>query len=120
MTGCRLTNMTPGGDGVAKGNTPWNKGATYSSPAISKAKRGVKTRPCSDEVKRKISESLKGRTHSAERVEKIAAAHRGKKQSKEQVEKFTKSIRSYWDSSESAEHRQILSDNMKKMRVTKG
>jgi hypothetical protein len=53
--GWNLTNCTNGGDGVSKGNIPWNLGKKGIMTAWNK---GI---PCSDKTKKKLSKYFKGK-----------------------------------------------------------
>jgi len=55
---------------------------------MSEAQKGKKRGPCSEETRRKISESEKGKKVSDESRRKISAANRGRKQSPEITEKI--------------------------------
>ena len=70
--GCRLLNMTEGGEGSVKG-----------------VKRSMETR-------RRMSESQRGKKHSLETVEKIRKAHLGRRHSEECREKHRILARKQW------------------------
>lgn len=55
---------------------------------ISKAKKGKKRGPMSEECKRKISEALKGRSPSAEHRANLSKSQKGKKLTEEHLRKL--------------------------------
>ena len=69
-----LRNKTDGGDGPA-GKIPWNKGKKlpkFSDEHKRKLSAAAKKRkPCSEEVKQKMSEQRKGKTFSEEHKKKL-------------------------------------------------
>ena len=85
--GCRLTNVSAGGDGhngfytspeTIRKITEKNLGKKRSPEFCANLSKRSKGKPKSDEQKKKISESLRGRKLPREVVEKVAASQRGK------------------------------------------
>jgi group I intron endonuclease len=70
-TGCRLTNMTAGGEGL--------HGLTFSEEHRRKISAANLGRPISDQQKRRLSEANKGKVLTPEARRKISAAHTGRK-----------------------------------------
>lgn len=71
--GCRLTNMTSGGDGLG-GMSP----TAETREKIAAAQRGVPRKPLPREVYERNAERMRGRSKDPAAVEKTAAALRGK------------------------------------------
>jgi GIY-YIG catalytic domain len=70
--GWQLTNTSDGGDGIAPGSVPWNKGkrGIYSNASLVRMREGCKDRTFNDDTRKKISVSNKA-THA----KKLAAEY---------------------------------------------
>lgn len=86
--GCRICNITNGGEGASGNVMPES-----AKVAISKAKTGRTRPPETEETRRRKSESAKGRRMSPEAVAKTVAFHKGRKRSPETIAKMSASLK---------------------------
>jgi hypothetical protein len=80
--GCELTNMTPGGDGIATGSHL----SEETKIKMSQAHKGIRH---TEEERKKISEAQKGRVFSKEEREKMGAPKIGRPLSEEHRKKLS-------------------------------
>lgn len=86
--GCRLTNLTDGGEGKL--------GCKHSEEHRRKMSEAQKGRKFSDEHRRRLSEAQKGRKLSDETKKRLSEAGRRRKSSDETKKKLSESITKSW------------------------
>jgi len=98
--GCRLTNMTDGGDGTS-GCSP----SPETRRKLSLANMGHEV---TEDVRRRIAEAQKGKYISEEARKRMSASHKGKKLPALQCAKISESIRLAMASSEARQRRSVV------------